>query len=128
MSLTPVQQLEQANQKLEQAKSRRQRIQVQLEAARQQHASATAEATEKFGTADVKELEKKLAQLESENAAAVLAFSKAVDEFERYIAQLEHALSNPEAMAQMLETIQSEPSALPATAAPRPTATVDDDI
>lgn len=108
MSLTPVQQLEQANQKLEHAKARRQRIQVQLEAARQQHAAATAEATEKYGTANVSELERKLAQLEGENASAVQAFTRAVDEFERYITQLETALANPEAMAKMLDSIGSD--------------------
>lgn len=109
---TAVEQLEQSKNRLESLKARRQRAQVQLEAGRQQLAEAQREAMELYGTSDLGELKKILAQQEAENTGALSEFQKAVGEFEGYIGRIEEALTNPAAMASLLSTMpESQPTA-----------------
>ncbi|WP_434715992.1 hypothetical protein [Paraburkholderia sp. A3RO-2L] len=108
MSQSALDQLEQAKQRLERANARRTQIQVKLESARQQYAEAVKEAQAAHGTADLDTLRKTLVNLEAENTTAVAAFVRAVDDFETFIARIEEALANPEAMNELLLTMQPE--------------------
>ena len=105
MSQAVLEKLEQAKQRVQLANNRRQRIQVQLEAARQQYTEAVKEAEAAHGTADLNKLRAKLVDLEAQNAAAVDEFVRAVDEFEAFIARIEGALADPEVMAAVLATM-----------------------
>lgn len=116
MASTALEQLEQSKQRVERANSRRQRIQVQLEAARQQYTEAVKEAEAAYGTADLNQLRTLLAQQEADNEKAILEFVRAVNEFEGFIARIEAALADPEAMTALLESM---PAPAPA-AAPSP--------
>ena len=120
MSQTVLDQLEQSKQRVERANTRRNRIQVQLESARQQHADAVREAEAGHGTADLDKLRAILVDLEAKNTAAVAEFVRAVDDFEAFITRIENALADPEVMAAVLATMA--PVVAPA-AAPTPTAT-----
>ncbi|KVP65579.1 hypothetical protein WJ96_04215 [Burkholderia ubonensis] len=116
MSQTALEQLEQSKQRVERANARRTQIQVKLEAARQQYAEAVKEAEAAHGTADLDKLRKILVDLEADNAKAVAEFVRAVDDFEAFIARIEEALANPEAMTALLATM-SPVIAAPAEAA-----------
>lgn len=121
MSQPVLDQLEQAKQRLERANKRRNDIQVKLESARQQHAEAqraaeelVAERRKKGLHADILGAEREvgltllreiLTREEAENAAAVAAFVHAVDDFEAFIAKIEGALADPEAMTALLSTM-----------------------
>ncbi|MBU9199835.1 hypothetical protein KTD31_00280 [Burkholderia multivorans] len=120
MSQSAQEQLEQAKQRLERANARRTQIQVKLESARQQYAEAVKEAQAAHGTADLDALRKTLVSLESENTTAVAAFVRAVDDFETFITRIEEALANPEAMNELLLTMQpAVPAPAVADAAPK---------
>lgn len=120
MATSAIEQLEQQKARLDQLNARRNRIQGQLEAARQQYAEAVAEATTAYGTADLDKLREMLIQKEAENAAAVAEFIRALDEFEGIVARIEKALADPEAMNALLVAMP-EPAA--ASAAPVAAAT-----
>lgn len=105
MASTALEQLEQSKQRVERANTRRQRIQVQLEAARQQYAEAVKEAEAAYGTADLVQLRALLAQQEADNEKAILEFVRAVDDFERFITRIETALADPQAMTALLESM-----------------------
>lgn len=110
MATSAIEQLEQQKARLDQLNARRNRIQGQLEAARQQYAEAVAEATTAYGTADLDKLREMLIQKEAENAAAVAEFIRALDEFEGIVARIEKALADPEAMNALLVAMP-EPAA-----------------
>ncbi len=117
MSKNALELLEQAKQRVEGANTRRQRIQVQLEAARQQYAEAVREAEANYGTADLTLLRAKLVKQEADNEKAIMEFVKAVDGFENFIERIEKALVDPEAMSALLLTMpDAEPDATPAVA------------
>jgi hypothetical protein len=136
MSQAVLEKLEQAKQRVERANIRRNRIQVQLEAARQQHAEAmraaeelVAERRKKGLHTDLLSAEREvglpllrdiLAREEEENAAAVAEFVRAVDHFESFISRIEGALADPEAMAAVLATMAPviAPEVTPAAPAP----------
>jgi hypothetical protein len=136
MSQAVLEKLEQAKQRVERANIRRNRIQVQLEAARQQHAEAMRKAEELVAArrekglhADLLSAEREvglpllrdiLAREEEENAAAVAEFVRAVDHFESFIGRIEGALADPEAMAAVLATMAPvvAPEVTPAAPAP----------
>ena len=113
MAQPALEKLEQATQRVASANTRRLRIQVQLEAARQQYAEAVKEAEAAYGTADLNKLREILTKQEADNAQAVGEFVKAVDDFERFITRIEQALADPEAMSTLL-------AAMPAAASPAP--------
>lgn len=132
MSQTALEKLEQAKQRVERANTARQRIQVKLEAARQQYAEAVREAETAYGTADLDKLRALLMKQEADNAKAVEEFVSAVDDFERFISRIETALADPEAMSALLAsmpTVAVEPVAA-APAAPTKSSVVfnEDDI
>lgn len=115
---------EEHNRRVNQLNERRQAVQVQLETARQQYDLAVADAKAAFGTADLDELRAKLAAAEQANAKAVSDFITALDTFEELVARMEKALSDPEALQEMLlELGRTAPAAAvhapstPATAA-----------
>lgn len=117
---------EEHSRRVEQLNQRRTTIQVQLEAARQQYETAVTEAKAAFGTADLDELREKLAAAEQANSQAVVEFITALDTFEALVARMEKALSDPEALQEMLlalgrtapaESPTSAPAAIPAAAA-----------
>lgn len=116
MATSAIEQLEQQKARLDQLNARRNRIQGQLEAARQQYAEAVTEATTAYGTADLDKLREMLIQKEAENAAAVAEFIRALDEFEGIVARIEKALVDPEAMNALLVAMP-EPAAAPVAAA-----------
>jgi len=120
MSQAVLDKLEQAKQRVQLANKRRERIQVQLEAARQQYTEAVREAEAAHGTADLDKLRAKLVDLEAQNAAAVAEFVRAVDDFEAFIARIEGALADPEVMAAVLATMAPvvAPEVAPEPAAP----------
>lgn len=136
MSQAVLEKLEQAKQRVERANIRRNRIQVQLEAARQQHAEAMRKAEELVAARREKGLHEDLlsaerevglpllrdilAREEEENAAAVAEFVRAVDHFESFIGRIEGALADPEAMAAVLATMAPvvAPEVTPAAPAP----------
>jgi membrane protein involved in colicin uptake len=134
MSQTVLDQLEQSKQRVERANIRRNRIQVQLEAARQQYAEAVREAEAGHGTADLDKLRTILVDLEAKNTAAVAEFVRAVDDYEAFISRIEGALADPEVMAAVLATMAPviAPAATPAPAAtkpaPAPVAFAEEDI
>lgn len=105
MSQTALEKLEQAKQRVERANTARQRIQVKLEAARQQYAEAVREAETAYGTADLDKLRALLMKQEADNAKAVEEFVSAVDDFERFISRIETALADPEAMSALLASM-----------------------
>lgn len=119
MTQSVAEQLELAKQRVEQITTRRNRIQVQLEAARQQYAEAVAEATSTYGTADLDRLRATLVEQEQNNAKIVSEYVKAVDAFESYVEKVEKALADPEAMNAFLLTIAQSASteAVPAATA-----------
>lgn len=102
MTQTSIEKLAQYQQRVEQLNARRTRVQVQLEAARQQYAEAVAEAKSNYGTENLEELKTLLAKQEAENTKALAEFVRAVDEFERFIVRIEEALANPAALAAMV--------------------------
>lgn len=77
---------------------RQTRIQVHLESAQAQYKEAQAQAKELFGTADVEELSALLVKRKAENETSVAQFTQALDTFEAHVAQIEKALSDPEAL------------------------------
>lgn len=96
---------------------RRNNVQIQLESARQQYQAAVAEAQGAFGTADLAELRAKLTEAEQANAKAVADFIIALDKFEALVERMEKALSDPEALQEMLlELGRAEPVAAAASA------------
>lgn len=113
MSTSAIEQLEQQKARLDQLNARRNRIQGQLEAARQQYAEAVAEAQSAYGTADLDKLRELLVQKEAENAAAIAEFIRAMDEFETIVSRIEKALADPEAMNALLVAMPA-PAAAPA--------------
>ena len=113
MSTSAIEQLEQQKARLDQLNARRNRIQGQLEAARQQYAEAVAEAQSAYGTADLDKLRELLVQKEAENAAAIAEFIRAMDEFEAIVSRIEKALADPEAMNALLVAMPA-PAAAPA--------------
>lgn len=117
MSTTAVQQLDSFKQLLEKVKARRTRIQIQLEAARQQYATAAAEAQREYKTESLPKLKAKLAELVASNEQAALDFNQAVAEFEKYITKIEQALSNPEAMAELVASMSVAPPVVEAALA-----------
>jgi hypothetical protein len=136
MSQAVIEKLEHAKHRVQQANNRRQRIQVQLEAARQQYTEAQKAAEElvaerrKKGlhadllnaecTVGLPLLREILVREEAENAKAVAEFVQAADEFEAFIARLEGALADPEAMAALLAAMSPviAPEAVPEPVAP----------
>lgn len=136
MSQAVLEKLEQAKLRVDRANTRRNRIQVQLEAARQQHAEATraaeelvAERRKKGLHPDILGAEREvglpllreiLAREEEENAAAVAEFVRAVDHFEAFIGRIEGALADPEVMAEVLATMAPVVAPETAPAAPAP--------
>lgn len=112
---TPQSQLEQINRRVEQANLRRQRVQVQLEAGRQQYNTAVAHAQETFGSADLDTLRAQLVALETANATAIADCERALADFEDFITRIEAALNNPEAMAALVNSINA---AAPTTGTP----------
>lgn len=126
---TALEQLEQSKQRVERANARRQRIQVQLEAARQQYAEAVKEAEAAYGTSDLAKLRTLLAQQEADNEKAIREFVLAVEDFESFIVRIETALNNPEAMTALLDTMSAaEPAAAPTPAPKAPVLFNEDDI
>lgn len=125
----PVAQLEAARKRLDQVVSRRTQVQVQLEAARQQYAEAVKEAEQAYGTADLSELKRRLMDAERQNEQLVADFVRAVDEFDRYITQLEQALTDPAVLAELLAAMPAtEPApAASSTTTVAPAAGHDDD-
>ena len=113
MATSAIEQLEQQKARLDQLNARRNRIQGQLEAARQQYAEAVAEAQSAYGTADLDKLRELLVQKEAENAAAIAEFIRAMDEFEAIVSRIEKALADPEAMNALLVAMPA-PAAAPA--------------
>lgn len=101
-TLSPVEQLNQSKQKLAALAERRTRVQVQLEAARQQLSEARVQAETEYGTADVARLREILAERDKANTAAAEQFQLAVTEFESFLTRIEQALANPAAMAPVL--------------------------
>lgn len=118
MSQTALEKLEQAKQRVERASTARQRIQVKLEAARQQYAEAVREAETAYGTADLDKLRALLMKQEADNAKAVEEFVSAVDDFERFISRIETALADPEAMSALLASMPPVVAVEPVAAAP----------
>lgn len=121
---TALAQLEAAKLRLERLVSRRTQAQVQLEAARQQYAEAVKEAEQAYGTADLVELKARLTKEELRNEQVVAEFVRAVDEFERFIVQIEEALADPRALATLVAGMPADSAAplptecvVPATAA-----------
>lgn len=122
MAQTAVEQLEQYKQRVERLNARRTRVQVQLEAARQQYAEAVREATANYATADLAQLKALLMRREDENTKALADFVRAVDEFEAFITRIEEALANPQLLAAMVAEMPAlaplpEPVAAPAAPA-----------
>lgn len=118
---TALQQLELLQKRVESLSTRRTRVQLQLETARQQHAEAVAEANSLHGTSDLGELRAILVRQEADNAQAVADFTRAVDEFEQFITRIEEALANPEVMAALVAAM--EPASASVAPAPAPAAT-----
>lgn len=121
MAHTALEQIGQSTQRVESVKTRRTRIQVQLESARQQFSEAVAEAEANFGTADLDKLRAILTQQEADNTKASAEFIRAIDDFERFIVRIEDALANPESMAALVAAMepvaveaQPSPAAVPA--------------
>ena len=115
MSTSAATQLEQFKRRVETLATRRTQVQVQLEAARQQHATAVQEATEAYGTAEVPALKALYAKQEAENAKALADFAGAIEEFEGYLTRIEAALANPEALAALVNSMPAENAEAPAT-------------
>jgi tRNA U34 5-carboxymethylaminomethyl modifying enzyme MnmG/GidA len=122
--------LEEAKQRVERANTRRNAIQAKLEASRQLYADALKEAQ---GLVDARREKKRhedllvpgtevnldllraiLVREEAENAKAVAEFVRAADHYESVIARIEKALSDPEALNELLLTLKP---ATPATSA-----------
>lgn len=114
--------------RLKDASKRLSNLAVTLGAGRAQYEAAANEATEKFGTADLTELRARIRQTSEENQQTALANLAAVDNLEKVLAQLEEALTNPAALAEMLANLPEAPAAItpesvsvPAAAAAAPT-------
>lgn len=108
---------EEHSRRVQSLNERRNNVQIQLESARQQYQAAVAEAQSAFGTADLDELRAKLTEAEQANAKAVADFIVALDKFEELVARMEKALSDPEALQEMLlELGRAEPVAAAASA------------
>ena len=121
--------LETQQKRLEGLNARRQRIQVTVEAARQQYEQAVQESTAEHKTADLDQLRTTLVSIEAENAKVLAQFVQAVDKYESFIVRIENAMTDPEAMSALIASLEaagtaladteSEPEAAPsATAAP----------
>lgn len=95
-------QLEREIKLVDQLTARRTRIQVQLEAGRQQYNQVVEEARALFRTENISELQQLWKQHEAENAKEVAMYQQARIEFERGVKQLEDALANPELLAAMI--------------------------
>lgn len=107
-SSSVAQRLEQLKQHADVLTTRATRAQVQLETARKQYDEAVAEAQRDFKTSDLSALRAQLASAEAENAKSVEAYAQAVDEFEKYLVRIETALTDPEAMAALVDAISSQ--------------------
>jgi CHASE3 domain sensor protein len=132
MSQTVFEQLEQATQRVERAKVRCNAIQAKLEASRQLYAEALKESQALVDArrekkhhpdllvpgvkASLDVLRTIIQRDEAENTAAVAEYVRAVDAYEAGIARIEKALSDPEAMNELLLTITPVASAAPAPA------------
>jgi chromosome segregation ATPase len=113
--------LETQKKRLEQLNVRRNKIQVTVEAARQQYEQAVQEAVTEHETAELDQLRAKLVALETENTNVLADFVKAVDQYEKFIVRIETALNDPEAMSALLSSLEAAGVALAAgekTAAP----------
>ncbi|WP_126223590.1 hypothetical protein [Burkholderia ambifaria] len=165
MSQTAIEQLEAHKKRLEQLNARRIKVQGQLEAARLQYEEAsgamrellgqmrdrhaedgrvdaevaTLATKQSFEAADIDKLRAVVARMEAENAAALDEFVTALNEYEGYLARIEKALVDPEAMSTLLASlppVESDAAAPAAEAAgaaalPQPAAVVafdEDDI
>lgn len=73
---------------------RRQRLQVELEAAARQLEEAESEAEREFGTRDLNELRELYAKREEENERKVSEFVSALDALEASLAEVERQLAN----------------------------------
>lgn len=125
MSQSPTDQLEQQKQRIDALNQRRNRIQVQLETARQQYAEAVAEAQAQHGTSDVETLRANLVKLEADNAKSVADFVQALDDFEAFIVRIESALNDPEVLAALVASMTPVVVVAPTpVAAPVPAAAV----
>lgn len=93
---------EQQNRRIEDLNKRRNAVQVQLESARQQYEQAVSDAKAAYGTADLDELRAQLRAAEEANASAVAEFITALDTYEALVTRMERALSDPEALNEML--------------------------
>ncbi|RQR65699.1 hypothetical protein DIE18_04405 [Burkholderia sp. Bp9125] len=141
MSQTAIEQLEAHKKRLEQLNARRIKVQGQLEAARLQYEEAsgamrellgqmrdrqaedgkvdaevaTLATKQSFEAADIDKLRAVVARMEAENAAALDEFVTALNEYEGYLARIEKALVDPEAMSTLLAAL---PPVMSAAAAP----------
>jgi chromosome segregation ATPase len=106
--------LETQKKRLEQLNGRRQKIQVTVEAARQQYDQAVQESVAEHETADLADLRAKLVKLETENTNVLAEFVQAVDQYEAFIVRIESALSDPEAMSALLASLSLAGAALAA--------------
>lgn len=91
--------------------ARRTRVQVQLEAARQQHAQAVREAIEAYGTADLNVLRAQHTALAEENTRVVGDFEAALGTFDSMLTRIEAALADPAALSDFLLELGSTPGA-----------------
>jgi chromosome segregation ATPase len=131
VSQTAIEQLEAHKKRLEQLNGRRIKVQGQLEAARLQYEEASAAMRELLGqmrdrqaedgkvdaevnslatkqsfeAADIDKLRAVVARMEAENAAALDEFVAALNEYEGYLARIEKALVDPEAMSTLLASL-----------------------
>lgn len=113
--------LDEQTKRLEQLNARRQKIQVTVEAARQQYEQAVQESNSEHKTADLDQLRATLVALEAENANVLAQFVQAVDKYEAFIVRIETALADPEAMSALLDSLNAAAASM-ADTAPEPAA------
>ncbi|MEX3984258.1 hypothetical protein AB4Y45_35465 [Paraburkholderia sp. EG287A] len=109
--------LETQQRRLEGLNARRQKIQVTVEAARQQYEQAVQESTSEHKTADLDQLRSTLVSLEAENANVLAQFVQAVDKYEAFIVRIETAMNDPEAMSALIASLEAAGAALADTEA-----------
>jgi hypothetical protein len=111
--------------RLEQLNVRRTKIQVTVEAARQQYDVAVKEAVAGHETSKLDTLRAKLVQLETENTNVLAQFVQAVDQYEAFIVRLETALTDPEAMSALLQSLSLADAPLATGTADEPAQTAE---
>lgn len=111
--------------------TRRSRVQFQLETARKNYTDAVASAEKTFKTSNLAELRAELVALEAKNSQAIVDFTLALDEAEKFISVMEEALADPEKMAATILAMEQNAGvqggssvSAPATPAPATTAPV----